>query len=368
MVPIRCVDSVILGIDGTPIARAVLHAKRIKADVITMSLGDPFYSPSLAAAIEQAVNAGIIVCAAAGNCVQPIVVYPAWDPNVIALAGIDHNDKPWKGTSRGPKIDVAAPAENVFVARRTPIDGGVGTVTPSQGTSFATALTAGVAALWIAHFGRDAIRQEAQRRGVTVHHLFRSALRKTARPPKSGAWDSAKFGAGIVDAEALLNLALAQIPAPPPMPAAVATGEPEGALNAVMVEAVSRTEGSEFDWKRHGAEAVYLATDAWRRTSPSQDLLVESPRKPVPSPDLERSMPTVLRTAIGQASDAPAMRPPVVSEGTRREVIRNLGAAGASNTESLAPTSLELARTESPGPGSRQPATARPRGLWQARR
>ena len=120
VVPIRCVDSVVLGIDGTPLARALLHAKRIEADVITMSLGGPFYSPSVAAAIQQAVDAGIIVCAAAGNCVQPIVVYPAWDPNVIALAGIDHNDRPWKGTSRGPKIDAAAPAENVFVARRTP--------------------------------------------------------------------------------------------------------------------------------------------------------------------------------------------------------------------------------------------------------
>jgi serine protease len=351
VVPIRCVDSVILGLDGTPIARAVLHAKRIGADVITMSLGGPFYSPSLAAAIEQAVNAGIIVCAAAGNCVQPIVVYPAWDPNVIALAGIDHNDKPWKGTSRGPKIDAAAPAENVFVARRTPTDGGVGTVTPSQGTSYATALTAGVAALWIAHFTRNAIRAEAARRGVTVHHLFRSALRKTARPPKSGTWDSTKFGAGIVDAEALLNLALAQIPAPPPLPAAVGTGEPESALNAVMVEAVSRSAGSEFDWKRHGAEAVYLATDAWRRSSPSQDLLVESPRKPVPSPDLERSMPAVLRTALGQASDAPAMRPPVVTEGTRREMIRSLGAGGPSGVESLAATSVEAARENLRGQG-----------------
>src|SRR5262249_2202006 len=94
VVPIRCVDSVILGIDSTPLARGIMHAKRIGADVITMSLGGPFYSPSVAAAIKEAVDAGIIVCAAAGNCVQPIVVYPGWDPNVIALAGIDHNDKP----------------------------------------------------------------------------------------------------------------------------------------------------------------------------------------------------------------------------------------------------------------------------------
>ncbi len=350
VVPIRCVDSVVFGIDGTPIARAVLHAKRIGADVITMSLGGPFFSPSLSAAIAQAVDSGIIVCAAAGNCVQPIVVYPASDPNVIALAGIDHNDKPWKGTSRGPKIDVAAPAENVFVARRTPSDGGVGTVKPSQGTSFATALTAGVAALWIAHFGRDAIRAQAQANGVNVHHLFRAALRKTARPPKSGTWDTANFGAGIVDAEALLNLPLDQIPAAPPMPEAVSTDDPEAALNSIMTEAVSRRQ-ADFDWKRHGAEAVYLATDAWRRSSPSRDMLVESTRKPTPSAELVATAPAVLRTAMGQGADAPAMRPPVVSAPARREFIRSLGARGMGGTESSATTTLEMAQSNLRGQG-----------------
>jgi hypothetical protein len=350
VVPIRCVDSVILGIDGTPIARAVLHARRIGADVITMSLGGPFYSPSLAAAIKQAVDAGIIVCAAAGNCIQPIVVYPASDPNVIALAGIDHNDKPWKGTSRGWKIDAAAPAENVFVARRTPIDGGVGTITPSQGTSYATAITAGVAALWIAHFGRDAIRQKAQQKGTSVHQLFRSALRQSARAPSSGTWDKSNFGAGIVDADALLHLPLDQIVLAPAMLEAVATDDPEGAVRTVMIEAVSRRRDG-FDWRRHGAEAVYLATDAWRRADPARDLLVESARKPTPSPDLIASAPAVLRAAIAQASDAPAMRPPVIGEAARRDFVRALAAQGTGGTKSTAGMTNEAARAHMRGPG-----------------
>ncbi|MHC2789112.1 serine protease, partial [Bradyrhizobium liaoningense] len=350
VVPIRCVDSVILGLDGSPIARAVLHAKRIGADVISMSLGGPFYSPSLAAAIAQAVDEGVIVCAAAGNCVQPIVVYPASDPNVIALAGIDHDDKPWKGTSRGPKVDAAAPAENVFVARRSPFDGGVGTIEPSQGTSFATALTAGVAALWVAHFGRDAIRAQAKKNGVKVHHLFRAALRKSARPPRSGTWDSWNFGAGIVDAEALLKLPLDQIPAAPPMPPAVATQQPEAAVIAVMIEAVSRNQG-DFDWKRHGAEAVYLATDAWRRASPARDMLVESAQKPTPSTEIMATAPAVLRAAIGQADDAPAMQPPLVGEPARREFIRSLGAHGMGGTESAATTTIEAAQARLQGAG-----------------
>jgi hypothetical protein len=343
LVPIRCVQSVIIGIDGSPLARAVLHAKRIGADVITMSLGGPFYHAALGEAIKQAVDAGIIVCAAAGNCVQPIVVYPASDPNVIALAGINHDDAPWKGTSRGPKIDVAAPAENVFVARREPGDGGIGTVKPSQGTSFASALTAGVAALWLAHFTRAAVNAEAKKRGITVHHLFRSALRETARPPKSGVWDKNKFGTGIVDAEALLNLALKDIPAPSAMPEAVATDDPELAVTSVMTEAVTRRVDG-FDWRRHGAEAVYLATDAWRRASPTHEMLVESARKPRPTFDLDAGAPAVLRTAIAQASDTPAMRPPVVAEARRSDAIRNLAARGRSGTESSARMTVEQAR------------------------
>jgi len=37
-------------------------------------------------------------------------------------------------------------------------------------------LTAGVAALWLSHHGRDAVRTESRRRGVTVQVLFKAAM------------------------------------------------------------------------------------------------------------------------------------------------------------------------------------------------
>lgn len=344
LVPIRCVESVILGIDGAPLARAIAHARRIGANVITMSLGGPFYHPAIGAALDLAAKDGIIVVAAAGNCVQPFVVYPASDQNVIAIAGIDNQDQPWRGTSRGPKVDVAAPAENVFVARRRPDDGGTGTVAPSQGTSFATALTAGVAALWLARFGVESVKAEAARRGMTVNQLFRAALRASARPPRSGTWDQGRFGAGIVDAEALLGLALAAIPAARPVPeaAAAATASLEDDVTAVMTEAVQRRRDG-FDWERHGAEAVYLATDAWRRTSPDFSMLVESTAKPRPSFDLSADAPAFLRHALERAEAAPAVQPPVVREETRRLVVKNLGATGTTGPESSASITVEAA-------------------------
>jgi hypothetical protein len=342
LAPIRCVESVILGVDGAPLAKAIAHARRIGADVISMSLGGPFYHPALGAALERAAKDGIIIVAAAGNCVQPFVVYPASDKNVIALAGVDCDDRPWKGTSRGPKVDVAAPAENVFAARRKPGDGGLGTIEPSQGTSFATALTAGVAALWIARFGRAAVRREAERREITVQELFRSALRASARAPKSGAWDRSKFGSGIVDAEALLDLALADIPAPRPAPTADADQGLEWSVAAVMTEAARRPEDG-FDWRRHGAEAVYLATDAWLRTSPTHFMLAESASKPKPTFDLAATAPAYLRDALARGETAPAMRSPIVSEPSRREALRNLGAKSAQGSESSGRISIEAA-------------------------
>jgi serine protease len=352
LVPIRCVESVILGIDGAPLARAIAHARRIGADVISMSLGGPFYHAAIGAALELAVADGVIVIAAAGNCVQPFVVYPASDQNVIALAGIDHDDQPWRGTSRGPKVDVAAPAENVFVARRTPGDNGIGTVAPSQGTSFATALTAGVAALWLAHFGRAAVRAEAARRGTNVHQLFRAALRASARPPKTGTWDKNRFGSGIVDAAALLALPLAAIPSVHPAAQIAADTGPEAEVAAVMTEAAARRHDG-FDWKRHGAEAVYLATDAWRRTSKDFNMLVESSAKPRPSFELTETAPAYLRNVLARAATAPAVRPPAVGEPMRRQTVRILGSKGREGPESSARISVEAATANLRGSGMR---------------
>ena len=77
LVPIRCVNSVVIG-SGTAVAAAVDHARLAKCHVITMSLGGPLEGADLRRAIERAVKADMIVLAAAGNCI-PTVVYPAWD-------------------------------------------------------------------------------------------------------------------------------------------------------------------------------------------------------------------------------------------------------------------------------------------------
>ncbi|MGH8918703.1 MAG: S8 family peptidase, partial [Actinomycetes bacterium] len=190
---IRAIESVIR-ITQVTVASAIDWAVEHGAQVITMSLGG-IPSFSLNRALRRAVQADVIVLAAAGNCVGT-VVWPARYDECIAVAGVDVRDARWRGSSHGSAVDISAPAENVFRATvPTGVDQG-------QGTSFAVALTAGVAALWLAHHGRANLIAAARVRGETVQVMFNRLLRASARRP--AGWDSFEMGAGIVDAQALL--------------------------------------------------------------------------------------------------------------------------------------------------------------------
>ncbi|MBK7820509.1 MAG: S8 family serine peptidase [Tessaracoccus sp.] len=240
LIPIRAVESVILLFNGSAIAKAVDHARRHGAHVITMSLGGT-PSRAMRQAINNAIAEGIIVLAAAGNCVR-LVVYPARYDEVIAVAGSNVRDLPWRGSCRGPRVDITAPGENVWRA----VAGPTGTDTAGgQGTSFAVALTAGTAALWLSHHGVEEVREAAAQRGTTVQQLFRESLVATARTPAN--WDTSDFGVGIVDAGALLArpldsprpIHLEAAPGAPPPETLELLAEAWGAVDAVRLSGVA---------------------------------------------------------------------------------------------------------------------------------
>lgn len=337
LVPMRVMNKVVIGLSGRAIAAGIDHARRQGCRVITMSLGG-VWSRSIRAAIKRAVDADLIVLAAAGNCVGS-VTFPASQPNVIAVAGVDHNQRKWRGSSAGPPVDVSAPGENVYVARRAPVDPGH-VPTPAeladvnargQGTSFAVALTAGVATLWIEKFGLTAIRQAASQRGISVNELFRLALRSTAQVPSG--WDSANMGAGIVDAKALLDTDLSAIPGVP-----VPTESASPALIAF---------GRDFEGSRFQAEANFLAVDWQIRSNPDFSGRLETALPTAPSPEfakeLERQQPVSFPTPA--ALVAPATPPVPIDQALRRLALR-----GDRMLESAADTSaesaLETLRTE----------------------
>ncbi len=205
IVPIRTAKSVVQVFDSD-LARAVRHAVVADCDVISMSLGGRAYF-GLGAAIRNARRKGLIVLAAAGNCVKFVVAPAAYD-HCIAVAGTNVDDRPWIGSSRGRKVAISAPGQHVWVAHRKaaadPTDG----VKPGEGTSYSVAGAAGVAALWLAHHDLD---RDAE--PFLLHDLFVELLRETARRPPG--WESLapRYGAGIVDAEALLQRPLPDLEA-----------------------------------------------------------------------------------------------------------------------------------------------------------
>jgi serine protease len=204
LIPIRTTESVVL-FSMRGLRMAIDHATAQGAHVVSISLGGPFPDFALRRAIQRAVETGVIVLAAAGNEVGFVVV-PAIFEDVVAVAASNIRDEPWSGSSHGPAVDITAPGESVWRARTTR-DGAGGfsfEVVRGNGTSFAVATTAGVAALWVSFHGwTNLVRAFGAARIASV---FKELLQDTCRTPRG--WDTHEYGPGIVDAKALLEAPL----------------------------------------------------------------------------------------------------------------------------------------------------------------
>lgn len=282
LIPIRCLTDVKV-INAAPVTAAILHAIKAKAHVVSMSLGG-VPSRAMHKAIEHAIAADMIVVAAAGNCVR-MVVWPAHYDEVIAVAGTNIADTPWKGSSRGNAVDIAAPAELVWRAQRASASDPIDAVEPGQGTSFATALVAGIAALWFSHHGRSQVIGAARARGVSVQALFRSAVKATARTPDN--WDSDDFGPGIIDAGALLDCPLDAIPAA----GAEARGTADRVGLLLTEEIGPGVRDASFASERFEAEIATIAL-AQSSLGAAPEALTESTKWPGtrPSPQLDAAV------------------------------------------------------------------------------
>ena len=206
VLPFRIARSVIL-LRGSRLLKGIRLARERDCRVISISLGGIFLGSALRRELDAAVAEGRIVVAAAGQPVR-FVVEPASYASTIGVAGSTIEREPWKWTARGESVDICAPAAHVprAVAKTGEVGGG-------DGTSFSTALTAGVAALWLAkHRGELSNGDPAE-----IVPKFRSLLKISAEAGAPQGWDGKSYGAGIVDAAALLDLDLSDAkPEPPP--------------------------------------------------------------------------------------------------------------------------------------------------------
>ncbi len=205
LVPVRITDSVWINHAQREFAQALNHlVGPAKVGVVNVSLGVflSFVESKLKAALNAAYDAGVIVVCAAGNHVNSVVA-PARLSRTLAVGGVTVGDVPWGGSSYGPEVDFSAPAAdlrraNASLPAKFKYGGG------GDGTSYATALTTGAAALWLAHHGA-ALNATYALPWQRVE-AFRVLATQTTRKPSP--WNPGAFGTGVIDVEALLKAPL----------------------------------------------------------------------------------------------------------------------------------------------------------------
>ena len=202
LVPMRVSNSVI-HFNFSNLVQALYRARDRGCHVVSMSLGGPWAGRSLSRAADQLVAEGMILLAAAGNHTK-MVIFPALLDNVIAVAASNADNKPWSGSASGAAVDITAPGESVWRAYAFKKNGALQFDTQrSSGTSYATATTAGVCALWLQHHGVAALRARYGGRLATVF----TGLMKAHCHLVTG-WNTDRYGPGIVDAVGLLDAPL----------------------------------------------------------------------------------------------------------------------------------------------------------------
>ncbi|WP_405113777.1 type VII secretion-associated serine protease mycosin [Micromonospora sp. NBC_01405] len=127
--------------DTEELAASVEWATLHGADVISIS-AVAGASRRLQQAIRTALQADIVVVAAAGNKPFDISIgYPASEEGVIAVGGVDQAGELAAVSVTGPTVDVVAPAVDIYSTSYG------GKYSKGTGTSSATAIVAGAAAL-----------------------------------------------------------------------------------------------------------------------------------------------------------------------------------------------------------------------------
>lgn len=121
------------------VAAGIVWAADRGADVINLSLGSPDTTEALTSAVRYANGRGALIVAAAGNAGATTPFYPAAEPDVLAVAATDDDDRPYSWSNRGGWVPLAAPG-----CLPTTVLAGYGF---ECGTSFSAPIVAGLAGL-----------------------------------------------------------------------------------------------------------------------------------------------------------------------------------------------------------------------------
>lgn len=146
LLPVKVLNDDGYGSDWT-VAQGIDFAAASGAKIINMSLGSYYGSGVIQAAVNNAIQKGVLLVAAAGNDGLDHVNYPAAYSGVLAVSALDSNDSLANFTNYGDQISLAAPGVNILSTYSGPGADPSNPYVYMSGTSMATPFVAGLAAL-----------------------------------------------------------------------------------------------------------------------------------------------------------------------------------------------------------------------------
>lgn len=190
------------------IAAGIDWATALKADVISMSFGSISRSAMILAALERYVQTGGIPIAAAGNDGTDHSNWPAAAEFVISVGAVDPWGRRARFSSWGDEVDIAAPGTDIV---STAPGGGL---LKMSGTSMATPLVAAVACL-----AKSYHKLQGDKAKTKFGNVYEALANFKAAAQKFPDPDTKRFGAGLIDANAMLALddPIPDVPAIPPV-------------------------------------------------------------------------------------------------------------------------------------------------------
>ena len=166
---------------------ALSYIKQLKnkPDIINCS----FATGSLGTVIDELVDMGVTIVAAAGNDGEEVYQQPALFDRAITVAAINPHGNAWTSSNYGSCVDISAPGVGVYTANFP----GNNTYAQFAGTSMATPLVSAAAAYVL-----------MEHRSYTPEQVKQEII-ATATPFKKSDCYNDRYGAGIVNFSNIIN-------------------------------------------------------------------------------------------------------------------------------------------------------------------
>ena len=176
------------------VVAAIRQAIDDECQILSLSLGTSIDSPTLRTAVQEALDAGVVVVAAVGNSGNEVLQYPAAYEGVIGVGSVDPRLNVSSFSQKNKSVFVTAPGEEIAGLSNSAADGYLLDLTSSQnrGTSYAAPVVTAMAAL--------ALEYDPELTSDEVAEM----LRLTATDLGETGYDTS-YGYGIVNVSSFLQ-------------------------------------------------------------------------------------------------------------------------------------------------------------------